>query len=152
MAALDLANNHLALEPVIIARLKTVRDLQAVGGAYEFDSMLSAGEPAPAAFVLYGGDEAETIPGQFAQIWQVVLVGRASLDEDKCSLTALGKLQAKIIECLFGAAWQPADNAMPPARVYDGSDPVIYADGLVHLIFNLRVVLTMALTQNNRWT
>lgn len=152
MAAIDLATNHLAMESPLLARVKSVQGLAQAGGAYEFDSLLREGGDLPAAFVLYAGDEAGDVPGEFVQAWQVVLVAKPRLGDGDTSLDALGKLVSKLIEALFGSAWQPADNAQPPVRVFDSTEPVIYADGQVHVIFSLRVVLTKALTQNNRWS
>lgn len=151
MASLDLATNHLALEPVLLAKMKTVSGLAQTGGAYEFDTLLRQGGELPAAFALYGGDEETGIAGEFAQLWQVVIVAKPKLDEDSSSLSTLGRLISKFIEVLFGASWKPADNAQVPVRLYDSTEPVIYADGQVHVPISMRVVLRKARTQNDRW-
>ena len=45
----------LALEPLIVARLRTLPGLLGVYGAAEFADLAKAGKPSPCAYVLYGG-------------------------------------------------------------------------------------------------
>ena len=77
--------NHLALEPLLIARLKAeVADFRAVLGMADLASMQEAGQTTPAAHVIYQGD---TLPGgdsragqgavqMVVQTWLVVVAVR----------------------------------------------------------------------------
>jgi hypothetical protein len=143
MAALDFIANHLALEPVLIARLLAqVTTLSEVGGAGEFDRMLTDGEPTPSAYVLYAGDQAGGYAGKYVQHWQVVLVAKPGLAEAGDSISAAGALLSKINAALFNTGWNPADNARKPERLYGDGEPAIYAGGLVYFTLSFSVELS----------
>ncbi len=107
--------NHLAMEALLIERLKTeVPDFLAVLGMADLASMQEAGQPAPAAHVIYQGD---SIPGGdsragngaaqvVAQTWLVVVAVR-NVRDTKGGAAAredAGPLISKTLAALSGWA------------------------------------------------
>jgi len=117
--------NHLALEPLLIDRLKSaVPEFRAVPGMADLAAMQESGQPTPAAHVIYQGD---TLPsgnnaGQgsaqmVAQTWMVVVAVRTARDTRGGSdaREEAGPLITGVIRALSG--WMPGPGFIPMRRV-----------------------------------
>ena len=140
---INLATNHLALEPILIARLATVTGLSETGGAFEYEAMRRTGKPAPAAYVLYGGtatvstpNGGHQVPRIIDQVWSIALVCKPAPAVDGSSLHAAGALLAATMAAFEG--YKPAGLIDPLEDVSTDDAPVIYANGLVLFILNYR--------------
>lgn len=145
--AIDLTQNHLALEPILLARLATVTGLAATGGAYEHDQMQRTGSPTPAAFVLYGGTATVTQPANgdrrprvVDQIWTISLLVKPEPGESG-SLHDAGELLAEIMATFEG--YKPAGLIDPLEDITTDDPPTIYAGGLVHFLLHYRARLRL---------
>lgn len=115
--------NYLALEPLIIDRLKTeVPTLRAVLSADALADLAEGVQTTPAAYVLYDGDDVPSADGKRAgdgarqlvsQRWLVVLAVRNARGGSDAREDA-GPLLTQILAALAGYHPQPA----PPSQVY----------------------------------
>lgn len=141
-------NNHLALEPLLIERLKSaVPEFREVIGMADMAGIHEASQNAPLAQVLYRGD---TLPsgnsaGQgstqmVVQTWWVVVVvfsarntlSGAGVREDA------GTLISSVLEALSG--WPPGQVFMPMQRVNAPSPEFNAGFGYFPLAFETRFV------------
>lgn len=131
-----IADNHLALDPLIQARLKDVLPPGTiVGGFVEYLELLSGkASTVPAAFAVYAGDRMSSGTGSphqttLAQAWQVVIVtapGRTP--EGGLDMAETGGLMAQAIKGLSG--YKLHESLKPLARV-DDTDPLRHGNGLL---------------------
>lgn len=119
-------DNHLALEPLLIARLKSaVPGFRAVMGIADLESIPGASQTVPAAHVIYNGD---TLPGGegragqgsaqvVVQSWLVVILVRNLRDAlgGSAARSDAGLLLTDTIQALSG--WQAAPEFRPLVRV-----------------------------------
>lgn len=145
--------NYLAVEPLLIARLKAQlgNAVEQVGGVAEFEAALDADGPYPAAYVLYAGDRRLDNSGGTGrllrpiQLWQVGLRTQPMIDPDngRTSMVQTGTLMSLVIDALAG--WRPAPEFQVLKRVQDRGQSVFYASGtaLVVLDFEVGVPVTL---------
>lgn len=124
--------NYLALEPLLIDRLKAeVPDFRAVLGMADLAAIMESSQPTPAAHVVYRGDS--PVPGNnsaghgavqlVAQNWWVVVAARNVRDTlgGADARADAGVLITKTLRALCG--WQPSADFRPLIRRFNTTAP-----------------------------
>lgn len=151
MSRIGVKDNHLALEPYLIARITDmVPDLDEVGGYVALGIAGRKGGPFPAAYVLYLGDtDALAQEGQrrfnerrIGQRWQVVLRVKPTLQEYDNDIASAGAMLTKLLGAVSG--WTPGRDVERFARIETGESQVIFDDAQIHFVetFETDIYLT----------
>ncbi len=131
MSASPLDSNHLAVDPLLRARLGELAPAAAVGGFVEYMRWLDQPDAATHVWAYYGGDRLdETSPHQaiLRQSWEVVIASTPALVAGGADLSGHGALMSILIR---GLAGHVLVGGIKPMKREQDPDAMRYGNGAV---------------------